>query len=73
MLLKNNTCRKLEVLIDDKHFVWNPSESVEIEEKYVNFVMMIQPLLTKVEEVEIHTKPVEMKVVKNVKNKKSRK
>lgn len=63
----------MEVLIDDKHFVWNPSESVEIEEKYVNFVMMIQPLLTKVEEVEIHTKPVEMKVVKNVKNKKSRK
>lgn len=73
MLLKNNTCRKLEVLIDDKHFVWNPQESVEIEEKYVNFVMMIQPLLTKVEEVEIHTEPVEMKVVKNVKNKKSRK
>ena len=63
----------MEVLIDDKHLVWNPQESVEIEEKYVNFVMMIQPLLTKVEEVEIHTKPVEMKVVKNVKNKKSRK
>lgn len=73
MLLKNSTCRKLEVLIDDKHLVWNPQESVEVEEKYVNFVMMIQPLLTKVEEVEIHTKPVEMKVVKNVKNKKSRK
>ena len=73
MLLKNNTCRKLEVLLDDKHYVWNAGDSIELPEREARFAMMIQPMLVAIEEVVINAEPQEVKVAKNVKNKKSRK
>lgn len=73
MLLKNNTCQKLEVLLDNKKYVWNAGESIELEEREARFAMMIQPMLVTIEEVVINAEPQEVKVAKNVKNKKSRK
>lgn len=81
MKIKNNNAKQLTVLLNNKAYVFNPGDSLEVPETEGNFILSIQPLLTavKAETVEIHSEPVKIetpkvakpKAKKNVKNKKS--
>lgn len=79
MKIKNNNAKQLTVLLNNKMYVFNPGDSMEVSEQEGTFILSIQPLLTavKAEVVEIHSdpepvEPVEKpKAKRNVKNKKS--
>ena len=79
MKIVNNTSTQLTVLLNNKAYRFNAGDSMEVTEAEGSWILSIQPLLSKVETVEIHTEPAEMqkkeepKAKKNVKNKKSRK
>ena len=81
MKIKNNNAKQLTVLLNNKAYVFNPGDSLEVTETEGTFILSIQPLLTavKAESVKITSEPVKIetpkvakpKAKKNVKNKKS--
>lgn len=62
MIIKNNTSKRIVVLLNNKAYSFNAGDSLEVTEEVGSWLLSVQPLLSavKTETVEIHTEPVEM-------------
>jgi len=75
MLIRNNQAKVIKFILDNKEYIWNPSEEKDIPSKSAKMILALQPELSLVEkETEIiHSEPQKIEAKNVVKNKKSRK
>jgi len=72
MIIKNNLPKEITVVLNGTKRVWKNGDEIEVSENDGKWILKIQPELVAVEPkaVEIHTKPQEIKVVKNARKSK---